>query len=603
MSASSFRSVLSAVAGVLLATAAAAATPALADPTFTPATPIGTGEANAYRPTVAADASGDAVAVWSEDEGGDTEVVASTREADGPFSAPHVLSIPGDFAYTPTAVIDARGDATVVWGEALGAGGVDSVEVADHPAGGSWSAAQTVAPGNPGGLAADALGDELLTWTDGSLAASNLRVQYRHRGQPFALGTTPSAVETGTFGSTVLPALNATGAGVIAWTHDTVVSYPNIETHIEAARVSSDGAVGAPVPLTATHASAFGPALALSDAGVATVVYAAGDANSGPRSFHAVTLAADGTVGADQPLSATGAGIAEVAVDAGGDVTAAWDRNVAGAAVVEQATAPAAGAFSQPATVLDADATNSGPAVAAAPDGQALIAWGHSGTNTPGDPDAGTERAVFRAAGASAFGAPQTLGAGGDQPSAALACPDDAIDVFRTIPAQQPYPMSAATTIDPAHHGPSPCEPAAATTPATTTTATAAATPPAAAPPAAVAVPRRATPHVAALSIGRLVTLPPTRSCVSRRRFSIRLRVPKGSAVVSARVLVNGHSAAVRKGSRLRSTVNLRSLPKGRFTVKITLTLTGGRTLTETRRYRTCAPRATHRATAHHAAG
>jgi hypothetical protein len=587
MSASSARSVLVAVVGALLVTVATAH----ADPAFTPATPIGTGEANAYRPTVAANAKGDAVAVWSEDAGGDTEVVASTREADGPFSAPKVLSIPGDFAYTPTAVIDVTGDATVVWGEALGSGGVDSVEVADHPAGGPWSDAQTVAPGNPGGLAADPAGDELLTWTDGPLAATNLRVQYRHHGQPFALGTTPPAVETGTYGSTILPALDSTGAGVIAWTHDTVINYPNIESHIEAARVSKEGTVGAPLSLTASHASAFAPALALADSGLATVLYAYGDTSSGPKSFHAKTLAADGTVGADQALSDTGAGIAALAVDPSGDVTAAWTRNVSGTTLVEQATALSTQAFSQPPTVLDTDAANSGPAVAVAPNGQTLIAWGHDGSHTAGDPNAGTERAVFRAAGATAFGLPQTLGIGNDQPSAALACQDDAIDVFRTVPSQQPYPMSAATTIDPAHHGPPPCTAPASTTTTTTTPQLTAATPPAASPPAPVAASHKATPHSAVLSIGKLVVLPSARRCVTRRRFSIRLRVPKGSPVVSARVVVDGHSVGVRKGRRLRSTFTLRSLPKGHFSVKITITLTGGKTLAEARRYRTCTPR------------
>jgi hypothetical protein len=582
MSASSARSVLVAVTAALLATVASAH----ADPVFMPATPIGMGEANASRPTVAANAQGDAVAVWSEDAGGDTEVVASTRAADGSFSAAKVLSIPGDFAYTPTAVIDAAGDATVVWGEALGSGGVDSVEVADHPAGGPWGDAQTVAAGNPEGLAADPAGDELLTWTDGPLAATNLRVQYRHHGQPFALGTTPSAVETGTFGSAILPALDSTGAGVIAWTHDTVVNYPNIETHIEVARVSSQGAVGAPLSLTASHASAFAPALALADSGLATVIYAYGDTSSGPRSFHARTLAADGTVGADQALSGTGAGIPALAVDPSGDVTAAWTRNVSGATLVEQATALSTQAFSQSPTVLDTDAANSGPAVAVAPNGQTLITWGHDGSHTVGDPNVGTERAVFRAAGAAAFGPPQTLGIGNDQPSAALACQDDAIDVFRTIPSQQPYPMSAATTIDPANHGPSPCAAPASTPPPPT-----AETPPTGAPPRPVAASHDATPHSAALSIGKLVVLPSTLRCVSRRSFSIRLQVPNGSPVISARVVVNGHSVGVRKGSRLRSTVNLRSLPKGRFSVKITLTLTGGKTLTEARRYRSCTPR------------
>lgn len=106
-----------------------------------------------------------------------------------------------------------------------------------------------------------------------------------------------------------------------------------------------------------------------------------------------------------------------------------------------------------------------------------------------------------------------------------------------------------------------------------------AATPPAPKPPAAAALPKLAS----------LVTLPATKQCVSRRKFSIRLRVPKGSAVTSAEVKVNGKRAAVRRGARLRSVVNLTQLPKGRFRVDIVLKLADGRTVKGTRTYRTCA--------------
>jgi hypothetical protein len=76
--------------------------------------------------------------------------------------------------------------------------------------------------------------------------------------------------------------------------------------------------------------------------------------------------------------------------------------------------------------------------------------------------------------------------------------------------------------------------------------------------------------------------------CVSRRQFRIRLRVPKGARVVSAKVFVNGHRVSVRRGGRLTSTVNLRTLPRGKFSVKIVLELADGRTVQGTRRYHTC---------------
>ncbi|MCW2996413.1 MAG: enzyme repeat protein, partial [Conexibacter sp.] len=96
-------------------------------------------------------------------------------------------------------------------------------------------------------------------------------------------------------------------------------------------------------------------------------------------------------------------------------------------------------------------------------------------------------------------------------------------------------------------------------------------------------------PKPAPLTITQAVSFPPTKSCASRRKFGIRLRVPKGVAVKDATVSLNGKRVAVRKGSRLRSTVNLLHLPKGTFTVAIQLRLADGTVLKGSRKYHTCA--------------
>jgi hypothetical protein len=114
----------------------------------------------------------------------------------------------------------------------------------------------------------------------------------------------------------------------------------------------------------------------------------------------------------------------------------------------------------------------------------------------------------------------------------------------------------------------------AASTPTATTTA---------APVVAPVVAASKAPKVA-----DLVTFPSTKSCASRRSFAIRLRVPKGSNVTQATVKVNGRRVAVRRGGRLRSTVDLRKLPKGRFTVSIELRLADGKVVKGSRAYRTC---------------
>jgi hypothetical protein len=79
------------------------------------------------------------------------------------------------------------------------------------------------------------------------------------------------------------------------------------------------------------------------------------------------------------------------------------------------------------------------------------------------------------------------------------------------------------------------------------------------------------------------------RQCVSKRSFRIRLRVPRGEQIAAAKVTVNGKPAKVTlSGRRHTAKVDLRKLPRGRWSVKVTATLKSGRTVKEIRRYRTC---------------
>ena len=94
----------------------------------------------------------------------------------------------------------------------------------------------------------------------------------------------------------------------------------------------------------------------------------------------------------------------------------------------------------------------------------------------------------------------------------------------------------------------------------------------------------------AVLPAVRVNPLPASRRCVSRRRFKIRLRVPRGTRIARAKVFLNGKRLAVRRSDRLRAVVNLRGLPKGRFKVRISLVLDDGRRVKGTRTYRTCVP-------------
>ena len=91
--------------------------------------------------------------------------------------------------------------------------------------------------------------------------------------------------------------------------------------------------------------------------------------------------------------------------------------------------------------------------------------------------------------------------------------------------------------------------------------------------------------------------LPASRSCLSRRDFVIRLVRPqrRGERLTSAVVFVNGRQVAVRRGRRLRSTVNLRGLPRGRIVVRIVARTNLGHKLVSRRAYLTCTPKRKHR--------
>lgn len=84
----------------------------------------------------------------------------------------------------------------------------------------------------------------------------------------------------------------------------------------------------------------------------------------------------------------------------------------------------------------------------------------------------------------------------------------------------------------------------------------------------------------------------PVKVCSSKRAFSIRLRIPRGVKPISATVKVNGKQVKVVKGSRLKSKIDLRGLPKGTVKVSITVKLSGTKkSLKGQRTYHTCIPK------------
>ena len=90
----------------------------------------------------------------------------------------------------------------------------------------------------------------------------------------------------------------------------------------------------------------------------------------------------------------------------------------------------------------------------------------------------------------------------------------------------------------------------------------------------------------------RAVSLPPTHKCLSRRSFQIHLRDPRNDPLKEIDIVLAARRlAVVRHGDVFASTINLRGLPKGAFTVRIHLTTVLGHRLSASRTYHTCAAR------------
>ena len=83
-----------------------------------------------------------------------------------------------------------------------------------------------------------------------------------------------------------------------------------------------------------------------------------------------------------------------------------------------------------------------------------------------------------------------------------------------------------------------------------------------------------------------------SKSCVSRRYFTIRIRAPRGAVLRTVKVTARGKKVRVRRrGSRLMAVLDMRGAPRGTVKVRIVARTKTGRRLTGTRTYHLCTPK------------
>jgi hypothetical protein len=86
----------------------------------------------------------------------------------------------------------------------------------------------------------------------------------------------------------------------------------------------------------------------------------------------------------------------------------------------------------------------------------------------------------------------------------------------------------------------------------------------------------------------QIVGLPTGKTCSSRRVFSVHLRPPGKTTFSRVSVMLNGKKMRTLVDREITSTVDLRNLPRGRFTLLVKAKTSDGKRYSRTRHYVTC---------------
>jgi PKD domain len=402
------------VIGAAVALAAPGA--AGAAPTWSAASPLGSG---GEQMEVAMGANGEVAMAWASFVAGKVTAQIVTRAPSGSFSAPLMLSPSGSEAKAPVVAVDGAGEVVAAWPAA----GSNYIIEAATVSGATVSAPQKLSAGGENAIspaiAMDERGDAIVAWTRENGSERVVQAVFRPAGGHF--GTAVSLPTKS--GNTLHPevAIDAAGDATVVWER-----FNGVEEIVEqATRPAATGAFTEPTELASSSGNPMEPSVAMNAAGDTAVAWVSPGVG---KVIQAVSRPAGGSFGKSANLTGEvpAASQPQVALDGQGESTVVWTGNF----VVEYATGTRAGVFSGP-KGLAFEAWY--PSVAEDAAGDTLVGYA---TLIGLDADA-----VFRPAGG-AFGASQQVSpvgqvVGGGASSTNVAMSEDGDGAFGFVAQQE----------------------------------------------------------------------------------------------------------------------------------------------------------------------
>jgi len=351
--------------GLIALAAALASSAAWAD--FGSPVTLSPASSHASGAEVVVDADGNAFVVWEQLDGANASIQARARAAGGALGPIARISPVGRDAFDPKVAIDAEGDALVVWRRGSFKKGTPRIQARARSAAGELGPIKTLSDPDQTSfgaeVAVDPDGRALVVWQidDGTFD----RIQARFRSASGALGPIETLSPPGRNAYRPQVAIDADGDALVIWR-----GYDGMEeVQVQGRARSRPGRWGPVRTFSAGGVDLEPPEVAMESDGDALVVWQADDGIQGRA------RSAGGGLGPLETFSKAGGRIPEVAIDADGDAVIVWRRSDGTNDLIYARIRFANGDLGETENLSAAGRNADLPEVGVAADGDAVVVW------------------------------------------------------------------------------------------------------------------------------------------------------------------------------------------------------------------------------------